>query len=133
VLGTVSRLCPRADNLTPDVRSGWTELHQPELSYGLWHYPGVDADHLRVTQKVEGRPVYNELECYGGPLDGQTMRLRVGQYEVMVPFSTQAGGVRRFAVYSVRKVRGARRSSNSGVIERPLYVLMFTGEEWQVA
>jgi hypothetical protein len=77
--------------------------------------------------------VYNELECYGGPLDGQTVRLRVGQYEVMVPFSTQVGGVRRFAVYSVRRMRGARRSSSSGVIERPLYVLMFTGEEWQVA
>jgi hypothetical protein len=77
--------------------------------------------------------VYNELECYGGPLDGQTVRLRAGQYEVMVPFSaTAAGGVRRFAVYSVRR-RRAPRPSGSGVIERPLYVLVFVGEEWRVA
>jgi hypothetical protein len=78
--------------------------------------------------------VYNELECYGGPLDGQMVRLRAGQYEVMVPFSAPpAGGVRRFAVYSVRRRRGAPRPSSSGVIERPLYVLMFAGEEWRVA
>jgi hypothetical protein len=77
--------------------------------------------------------VYNELECYGGPLDGQTVRLRVGQYEIMVPFSAlPAGSARRFAVYSVRRKRGAPRSSGTGVIERPLYVLVFTGEEWQV-
>jgi hypothetical protein len=78
--------------------------------------------------------VYNELECFGGPLDGQAVRLRAGQYEVMVPFSTPpAGGVRRFAVYSVRRRRGAPRPSSSGVIERPPYVLVFTGEEWRVA
>jgi hypothetical protein len=77
--------------------------------------------------------VYNELECYGGPLDGQTVRLRTGQYEVMVPFSGAAGGVRRFAVYSVRRRRGASWPSGTGVIERPLYVLVFTGEEWRVA
>jgi hypothetical protein len=78
--------------------------------------------------------VYNELECYGGPLDGQTVRLRPGQYEVMVPFSgAAAGGVRRFAVYSVRRRRRAPRPSGSGVIERPLYVLVFVGEEWRVA
>ena len=76
--------------------------------------------------------MYNELECYGGPLDGQTVRLRVGQYEVMVPFSGSAGGVRRFAVYTVQRRRRAR-TSHSGVIERPLYVLVFTGEEWRVA
>jgi hypothetical protein len=77
--------------------------------------------------------VYNELECYGGPLDGQTVRLRAGQYEVMIPFSARAaGGVRRFAVYSVRRKR-VPRPSGSGAIERPLYVLMFTGEEWRVA
>jgi hypothetical protein len=78
--------------------------------------------------------VYNELECYGGPLDGQTVRLRAGQYEFMIPFSAAAaGGARRFAVYSVRRKRGAPRPSSSGAIERPLYVLMFTGEEWRVA
>jgi hypothetical protein len=78
--------------------------------------------------------VYNELECYGGPLDGQAVRLRAGQYEVMVPFSgAVAGGVRRFAVYSVRRSRRAPRASGSGVIERPLYVLVFMGEEWRVA
>jgi hypothetical protein len=78
--------------------------------------------------------VYNELECYGGPLDGQTVRLRAGQYEVMIPFSARtAGGVRRFALYSVRRKRFAPRPSSSGAIERPLYVLMFTGEEWRVA
>ena len=78
--------------------------------------------------------MHNELECYGGPLDGQTVRLRAGQYEVMIPYSTPAsGGARRFAVYSVRRKRGAARPSNSGSIQRPLYVLMFIGEEWRVA
>jgi len=78
--------------------------------------------------------VYNELECLGGPLDGQTVRLRAGQYEVMVPFSgPAAGGARRFAVYSVRRRRRAPRPSASGVIQRPLYVLAFIGEEWRVA
>ena len=78
--------------------------------------------------------MYNELECYGGPLDGQAVRLRAGQYEVMVPFTgTVAGGARRFAVYSVRRKRGAARRSGSGVIERPPYVLVFMGEEWRVA
>jgi hypothetical protein len=77
--------------------------------------------------------VYNELECYGGPLDGQTIRLRAGQFEVMVPFSGRGPGtVRRFAVYSVRRTR-SRRRSGTGVIERPAYVLVFTGEEWRVA
>jgi hypothetical protein len=77
--------------------------------------------------------MYNELECYGGPLDGQTIRLRAGQFEVMVPFSgPEPGGVRRFAVYSVRRRRPLRRTS-SGAIERPVYVLVFTGEEWRVA
>ena len=75
----------------------------------------------------------NEMECYGGPLDGQTVRLRAGQYEVMVPLSPPPeGGVRRFAVYSVRRRRAPRRSG-SGVIERPIYVLLFTGENWGVA
>lgn len=78
--------------------------------------------------------MYNELECYGGPLDGQTVRLRAGQHEVMIPFSARAGGgVRRFALYSVRRKRVVPRLSSSGAIERPLYVLMFTGEEWRVA
>jgi hypothetical protein len=78
--------------------------------------------------------VYNELECYGGPVDGQTVRLRAGQYEFMIPFSAAVtGGARRFAVYSVRRKRGALRPSNSGSIQRPLYVLMFIGEEWRVA
>jgi hypothetical protein len=82
---------------------------------------------------VEVSLVFNELECYGGPLDGQTIRLRAGQFEVMVPFSApETGSVRRFAVYSVRRIRSQRRSS-SGAIERPLYVLVFTGEEWRVA
>ena len=78
--------------------------------------------------------MHNELECYGGPLDGQIVRLRAGQYEVMVPFSgAVAGGARRFAVYSVRRRRRIRRASASGVIERPLYALVFVGEEWRVA
>jgi hypothetical protein len=78
--------------------------------------------------------VYNELECYGGPLDGQTVRLRAGQYEVMIPFSARAAdGARRFAVYALRRKRAAPRTSGSGAIERPFYVLMFTGEEWRVA
>ena len=78
--------------------------------------------------------MYNELECYGGPLDGQTVRLRAGQYEVMVPFSGAAGGgARRFAVYSVRRRRRTPRPSASGVIERPVYALVFVGEEWRVA
>ena len=78
--------------------------------------------------------MFNELECYGGPLDGQTVRLRAGQYEVMVPLSPPpAGGVRRFAVYTVRRRRAAARAASSGVIERPCYVLLFTGEEWRVA
>jgi len=78
--------------------------------------------------------VYNELECYGGPLDGQTVRLRAGQHEVMIPFAARsAAGVRRFAVYSVRRKRVALRPSRSGAIERPPYVLMFIGEEWRVA
>ena len=76
---------------------------------------------------------FNELECYGGPLDGQTIRLRAGQFEVVVPTSAPAtGSVRRFAVYAVRRIRSRRRPS-SGAIERPLYVLVFTGEEWRVA
>ena len=78
--------------------------------------------------------MYNELECYGGPLDGQAVRLRAGQYEVIVPFSGAAAcGVRRFAVYSVRRTRAAARTSGSGVIQRPRYVLVFMGEEWRVA
>ena len=77
--------------------------------------------------------MFNELECYGGPLDGQTIRLRAGQFEVMVPCSGPEGGtVRRFAVYSVRRMR-SRRPSSSGAIERPVYVLVFAGEEWRVA
>ena len=82
---------------------------------------------------VEVFLVYNELECYGGPLDGQTIRLRAGQFEVMVPFSGPgSGSARRFAVYSVRRRRSQRRSG-AGVIERPAYLLVFTGEEWRVA
>ena len=78
--------------------------------------------------------MYNEIECYGGPLDGQAVRLRAGQYEVMVPFTgAAASGVRRFAVYSVRRRRVTARASGSGVIERPTYVLVFMGEEWRVA
>ena len=78
--------------------------------------------------------MYNELECYGGPLDGQRVRLRAGQYEIMVPLSPPpAGGVRRFAVYSVRRSRIAARPSDASVIERRPYVLVFTGEEWGVA
>ena len=82
---------------------------------------------------VEVSLVFNELECYGGPLDGQTIRLRAGQFEVMVPFSGPgAGSARRFAVYSVRRIR-SRRPSSAGALERPVYVLVFTGEEWRVA
>ena len=83
--------------------------------------------------KGEVAAVFNELECYGGPLDGQTIRLRAGQFEVIVPSSPPAAGsVRRFAVYSVRRLR-ARRRLSSGSLERPVYVLMYTGEEWRVA
>jgi hypothetical protein len=82
--------------------------------------------------KGEVAVVFNELECYGGPLDGQTIRLRAGQFEVIVPSSPPAAGsVRRFAVYSVRRLRSRRRLS-SGALERPIYVLMYTGEEWRV-
>ena len=43
--------------------------------------------------------MYNELECYGGPLDGQAVRLRAGQYEVMVPF--QALSMLGYVVHAV--------------------------------
>jgi hypothetical protein len=77
--------------------------------------------------------MYSELECYGGPLDGQMVRLRPGQYELMIPFSRPAaGGARRFAVYLVQRKVTCRRSG-AGHIDRPLYVLMFSGEEWRVA
>jgi hypothetical protein len=77
--------------------------------------------------------VYSELECYGGPLDGQVVRIHPGQAEVTIAFSTRpADGVRRFAVYAVQRKAGPRRSS-TGHITPPVYVLVFTGEEWRVA
>ena len=72
--------------------------------------------------------MHGQLECYGGPLDGQVIRLRPGQNEILVPYSTSGSeGPRRFAVYSVRRTR---RVSRSGQIARPVYVLFFRGEEF---
>lgn len=77
----------------------------------------------------------NELECCGGPLDGQTVRLRPGQYELSVPFPDSPGesqGQRRYAVYSVRKRRLVLRAAGGVPRERLIHVLMYTGEEWRV-
>ena len=74
----------------------------------------------------------NELvECWGGPLDGQAVRLRPGQYELSVPLQPSPGSEnrRRYAVYSVRK----KRLRGSHVRERVIRVLMFAGEEWRGA
>jgi hypothetical protein len=79
-----------------------------------------------------GVPVKNELvECWGGPLDGQAVRLRPGQYELSVPLqaSPASESRRRYAVYSVRK----KRLRSGHVRERVVRVLMFAGEEWRVA
>lgn len=76
----------------------------------------------------------NELECWGGPLDGLAVRLRPGQYKVSLPLEplTDSRGVRRYAVYSVRKKR-LRYGSRHGVLrERVLHLLVYTGEEWRV-
>ena len=75
-----------------------------------------------------------ELECWGGSLDGLAVRLRPGQYEVSLPLEPLADskGVRRYAVYSVRKKR-LRSGSRHGVLrERVLHVLAYAGEEWRV-
>ena len=71
------------------------------------------------------------VECWGGPLDGQAVRLRPGQYELSVPLQSSTGsqGRRRYAVYSVRKKRLRSRQ----VKERVVRVLMYAGEEWRVA
>lgn len=77
----------------------------------------------------------NELECCGGPLDGQTVRLRPGQYELSVPFPDsleESRGLRRYAVYSVRKRRLGVRAAGGVPRERLIHVLMYTGEEWRV-
>lgn len=72
--------------------------------------------------------MHGQLECLGGPLDGQIIRLRPGQNEILVPYSTtRTAGPRRFAVYSVRRTR---RLARSGQIARPVYVLFFRGEEF---
>ena len=72
--------------------------------------------------------MHGQMECYGGPLDGQIIRLRPGQNEILVPYSTPPGaGPRRFAVYAVRRTQ---RSPRSGQVARPVYVLFFLGEEF---
>ena len=75
----------------------------------------------------------NELECWGGPLDGLAVRLQPGQYEVSLPLEplTDSKGVRRYAVYSVRKKR-LRSGSRHVVRVRVLHVLVYAGEEWRV-
>jgi hypothetical protein len=77
----------------------------------------------------------NELECWGGPLDGLAVRLRSGQYEVSVPLEPWAGtrGFRRYAVYQVRKRRLRSGSRGGTVRDRVVHVLMYAGEEWRVA
>lgn len=78
----------------------------------------------------------HELECCGGPLDGQTVRLRPGQYELTVPFQDSpagAQGLRRCAVYSVRKRRLTVRGAGGVLRERLIHVLLFSGEEWRDA
>jgi hypothetical protein len=79
--------------------------------------------------------VLSELECWGGPLDGQTVRLRPGQYDLAVPLlpSPAPGGARRVAVYSVRKMRLMMRGPGGTCIARLHYVLLFAGEEWRVS
>jgi hypothetical protein len=76
----------------------------------------------------------SELECWGGPLDGQTVRLRAGQYELAVPLlaSPAPGGVRRVAVYCVRKMRLMLRKPGGARVERLHYLLVFAGEEWRI-
>jgi hypothetical protein len=67
-------------------------------------------------------------------LDGLAVRLRPGQYQVSLPLEplTDSRGVRRYAVYSVRKKR-LRSGFRRGVLrERVLHVLVYTGEEWRV-
>jgi hypothetical protein len=78
--------------------------------------------------------VLRELECWGGPLDGQTVRLRPGQYELAVPLrpSPTPRSVRRVAVYSVRKMRFMLRKTGGARTERLHHVLVFAGEEWRV-
>jgi hypothetical protein len=87
-----------------------------------------------VRFRLEEYRVFNELECWGGPLDGQTVRLRPGQYELAVPLlpSPGARGVRRVAVYSVRKMRLMLRAPGGARTARLHHVLVFAGEEWRV-
>jgi hypothetical protein len=87
-----------------------------------------------VRFRLEEYRVFNELECWGGPLDGQTVRLRPGQYELAVPLlpSPTPRGVRRVAVYSVRKMRLMLRGPGGARTARLHHVLVFAGEEWRV-
>jgi len=87
-----------------------------------------------VRFRLEEYRVFNELECWGGPLDGQTVRLRPGQYELAVPLlpSPDPRGVRRVAVYSVRKMRLMLRAPGGARTARLHHVLVFAGEEWRV-
>jgi hypothetical protein len=77
----------------------------------------------------------SELECWGGPLDGQTVRLRPGQYELAVPLrpSPEHRGVRRVAVYCVKTMRLMLRKPGGARVERLQYLLVFSGEEWRIS
>jgi len=87
-----------------------------------------------VCSRREEYRVLSELECWGGPLDGQTVRLRPGQYELTVPLLPSPGlrGVRRVAVYCVGKVRLMLRKPGGARTERLHHLLVFAGEEWRV-
>ena len=76
----------------------------------------------------------SELECWGGPLDGQTVRLRPGQYELAVPLlpSPAPRGVRRVAVYCVKNMHLMLRKPGGARVERLHYLLVFAGEEWRI-
>jgi hypothetical protein len=88
----------------------------------------------RFWSRREEYRVLSELECWGGPLDGQTVRLRPGQYELAVPLLPSAGprGVRRVAVYCVGKMLLMLRKPGGARTERLQYLLVFAGEEWRV-
>lgn len=76
-----------------------------------------------------------ELECWGGPLDGEVVRLRPGQFEVTVPFAAVTAvlsGVRRVGLYRIGKKGVQRVSADGGRTVRTQHVLLYWGEEWRV-
>jgi hypothetical protein len=76
-----------------------------------------------------------ELECWGGPLDGERVHLRPGQYELYIPVVLPAGslvGPRRFAIYRVGRKGLQFREAGGTRLTRTMQLLLYCGEEWRI-